>query len=461
MPRTPKQPNTQLAELLDEAAMPAKGIARRVVARGTDRGLSLAYDHNSVRRWLEGERPQHAARALIADVLAEALGRHVTPADCGLPGYDDASLEFPLEWTGGIRTAGQLYRADVDRRRALTAGYSPSAYPSAATRWLTHPPGAGPAHKGRTRVGRPEIAAIRQMTRAFYDLDNKVGGGRIRTTVVQYLDSNVAPLLRGTYTVEVGRELFAASAELTKAVGWMAYDCEEHGLAQRYLVQALRMAQTAGDQGLCAEILAAMGHQATYIGRPGEAVDLARAAQTAAVRSGHPALVAECHLIEAHGHAGLADRRATSGALRAGEQAFDADDPDPPDWLAYTSTGCRHLKVLGPAGIGFGGAGWAAVTMEPGAGSTYTASGDPQPCPEGEPTFADTDPAAGQGTVEERKAGGEPVSYLATSLMCLDLATGAFTNVEQRLWLIPGAEILVVDNYRFDETEDLLVSAEW
>ncbi|MFV2197390.1 hypothetical protein [Nocardiopsis sp. LOL_012] len=345
MPRTPKQPNTQLAELLNETHMPAKGLARRVVAHGHERGLVLAYDHNSVRRWLEGERPQQPVPALIAEVLAEALGRPVNPADCGLPGHEDFSPEFPLDWTSGIHTAAQLYRDDAERRRTLTGGYSSAAYPSAATRWLTHPPGLEPIHRGRARVGRPEIDAIRQMTRAFYDLDNRVGGGRIRSTVVQYLNSNVAPLLRGTYTSEIGRELFSAAAELTKAVGWMAYDCEEHGLAQRYLVQALRMAQTAGEHGLCAEILAAMGHQATYIGRSGEAVDLARAAQSAAARSGHPALVAECHLIEAHGHAGRSDTRATSGALRAGEKAFEKDDPAPPEWLAYFDSAYLAAKV--------------------------------------------------------------------------------------------------------------------
>ena len=345
MPRTPKQPNTQLAQLLDESGMPAKGLARRVVSRGDELGLSLSYDHNSVRRWLEGERPQQPVPALISGVLSETLGRPVSPQDCGLPSGDEHTLEFPLSWTTGISTAGQLYRADLERRRVLFGGYSPAAYPSATTRWLTHPPSPGPAHRGRNRVGRPEIAAIRQMTRAFRDLDNRVGGGRIRSTVVQYLDANVTPLLHGTYTEEIGRELFSAAAELTKAVGWMAYDCEQHGLAQRYLVQALRMAKTAQDDSLCAEILAAMGHQATYIGRSAEAVDLARAAQSAATRTGHTALMAECHLIEAHGHAGLSDHRATSASLRAGVKAFEAKDREPPEWLAYFDEAYLAAKV--------------------------------------------------------------------------------------------------------------------
>jgi hypothetical protein len=337
VPRQPKAPNRLLADLLAETGLPAKGLARRVVARGADRGVDLGYDHNSVRRWLEGEQPLPPAPHLIAEVISEHLGRTITPDACGFAGGSvDVALEFGMSWTDGIAAADALYRADAERRRALTtAAYSTAAYPSTAVRWLTLPGGDVPAHRGRSRVGRPEIAALRQMTRAFRALDNEFGGGRVRATVVQYLHSNVAPLLRGTYTEEIGKALFSAAAELTREVGWMAYDLEEHGIAQRYLVQSLRMAQTAGDDALCAEVLAAMGHQATYVGRGGDAVDLARAAQIAARRAGHPALMAECLLIEAHGHAVRLDGRACSTALAAGERAFDRDDPNAPEWLRF------------------------------------------------------------------------------------------------------------------------------
>ncbi len=347
MPRRTKSPNTRLAELLDESGLPAKGLARRVVALGRDGGARLGYDHNSVRRWLEGEQPLAPAPRLVAAVLSEALGRRVTPAEAGFgPDDADAALEFALTWTDSISTAATLYRSDTERRRALVgAVFSPGAYPATAARWLTLPGADVPVHRGRARVGRPEIEAIRQMSRAFRDLDNRVGGGRIRSTVVQYLDSNVAPLLRGTYTEEVGRDLFSAAAEMTRMVGWMAYDAEAHGIAQRYLVQALRMARTAGDAALSAEILAAMGHQAVYVGRAGVAVDLARAAQAAAARSGHPALLAECHLIEAHGHAGIGDGRATSASLRAGQKAFGAEPADTPEWLAYFDGAYLSAKI--------------------------------------------------------------------------------------------------------------------
>ena len=50
-------------------------------------------------------------------------------------------------------------------------------------------------------------------------------------------------------------------------------------LAQRYFIQALGLAQAAGDRLLGASILDAMSHQATYTGRFGEAASLARAAR--------------------------------------------------------------------------------------------------------------------------------------------------------------------------------------
>ena len=59
----------------------------------------------------------------------------------------------------------------------------------------------------------------------------------------------------------MGRTLFSATAEFTLGVGWMAYDAGKHGLAQRYMAQALRMAHAANDRAFGGRILAAMSHQ--------------------------------------------------------------------------------------------------------------------------------------------------------------------------------------------------------
>ena len=100
--------------------------------------------------------------------------------------------------------------------------------------------------------------------------------------------------------------------------------------------QALAYARHADDHALAAEILAAQAHQALYLARPDEAVDLARAAQAAAVRHGSATLLTECLVMEAHGHAARNDARACGAVLARAEQTFDrAAREDDPAWLAY------------------------------------------------------------------------------------------------------------------------------
>jgi hypothetical protein len=155
--------------------------------------------------------------------------------------------------------------------------------------------------------------------------------------VVRYLCDEVAPLLRdGRYSDAVGRELFTAAAELTRLAGWMAYDLEQHGLAQRYLIQALRLAREANDQAFGGEILAGMSHQAVYLGRADDALDLARAAHDSAVKAGVPALAAESLIMQAHALAVSKEPVACAQALNAAEQAFERSNPaDNPPWLQY------------------------------------------------------------------------------------------------------------------------------
>ncbi|WP_246148078.1 hypothetical protein [Nonomuraea turkmeniaca] len=186
-------------------------------------------------------------------------------------------------------------------------------------------------------MGSAEIAAIHEVTRSFGELDNRFGSGRVRTSVVKYLDSAVTPLLKdGSYGEATGRRLASAAAELTRLAGWMAYDMEQHGLAQRYLIQALRLARGAEDHTLGGEILAGMAHQAIYVGQPAHALDLARAAQLAARSAGVNTLLASAHVLEAHAHAGRGDARSCGASLHAAERAFDARRPvDEPRWLSY------------------------------------------------------------------------------------------------------------------------------
>src|SRR5215472_12375015 len=332
MPRPAREPNRQLQMLIEEAGFSHKGLARRVNDLGRAKGIqSLSYDHSSVIRWLKGEHPRGPVPSLIAEVLSMSLGRRIAPAELGFC--------FSSSWRDTIDGITALWRSDVERRQFIVdSAFAAGAYATSAIRWLTVPHTGIELPANPTRqVNGADVDAIREVTGTFLRLDNLFGGGRARPTVVRYLYDEVAPLLReGRYSDAVGRELFTAAAELTRLAGWMAYDLEQHGLAQRYLIQALRLAREANDQAFGGEILAGMSHQAVYVSRADDALDLARAAHNSAVKAGLPALEAESLIMQAHALAVSKDPVACAKALNAAEQAFERLNPaDNPPWLQY------------------------------------------------------------------------------------------------------------------------------
>src|SRR5260370_14647415 len=197
---------------------------------------------------------------------------------------------MPTTPTEAARVVGGLSEGDLEQRRVVIGSDCDLiAYSSAALRWVVAPRTAMAAGKGTRGIGMADVQEIREATGAFRVLDNRLGGGRIRPTVVEYLHTDIAPLLCDCWCTEDGRRhLFSAAAELAQLAGWQAYDLEMQGLAQRYLVQPLTMARFAGDEGLGGEILAAMSHQAVYVAPPNHAIDMPQAAQLSGHRAGLP-----------------------------------------------------------------------------------------------------------------------------------------------------------------------------
>lgn len=253
---------------------------------------------------------------------------------------DERQSDVPVNrsWREDVRAAVQLWEGDVNRRDMLRQTmFSAAGYTLPALRWLTAPAPQTVTQDGSRTVGQPDIDTIREMTATYRRLDNQYGGGHARDTVFRYLNQEATPLIvEGRYDPATGRQLLAAVAELTQLAGWQAYDMAEHGLAQRYFTRALDLARAANDSGLGAEILAAMSHQATYLGHTATGVDLARAARQTAHRAGLAVLTAEAQVMEAHAHATARDERACAAALHQAERALDrADRSSEPHWLGY------------------------------------------------------------------------------------------------------------------------------
>jgi transcriptional regulator with XRE-family HTH domain len=231
-------------------------------------------------------------------------------------------------WNATVPAESQRNGESVERRKFLKVG----ATAIGATLL------AGPAAATTRRVSPGCITdGVRDMTRHFRGLDNRFGGGHSKSVATAYLTTIVEPQLREAGGRAADRKrLLSAAAELQHLVGWMSFDTGQPSDGHRYMRQALKLCQEAGNDALVAEMLAGMSHQATFHGSANSAVDLALAAGHSAKRAGSPALRAEAAVMEAHALALGSDRPGALNALGEAERAFNASDPsNSPEWLSY------------------------------------------------------------------------------------------------------------------------------
>ncbi|GAA1912115.1 hypothetical protein GCM10009716_22460 [Streptomyces sodiiphilus] len=352
-PLITRQPNERLLSLIREAGCSNAGLARRVNMCAAERGLDFRYDKTSVARWIRGQQPRGRAPAVIAEALGRKLGRTVTPDEIGMGDSRQlasaAGLRFAAGLAEGLEQAVELWRSDIARRELNGAGagmygaagsnVAPAALVEPSRDWLITPPDAEVARGSGPRVGPADVAAVRATTVALVDLDRRWGAGHVRPVVVHYLNSVVAGLLAGSYREAVGRDLFGATARLTELAGYMAVDCGLPGLAQRYYIQALRLAQAAGDRGFGGYVLAAgMSHLAAELGNPREVIQLARAAQEGTRGRVPPRAEALFLAAEARGHAQLGDRETCDRVAARAQGALERAEPpdgDDPHWIAH------------------------------------------------------------------------------------------------------------------------------
>ncbi|AVH59148.1 MULTISPECIES: regulator [Streptomyces] len=373
-----RTPNRQLAALIAEAGFSNAGLARRVDQLGLEHGLDLRYDKTSVTRWLRGQQPRGTTPALIAEVFTRRLGRRLSAQDLGLdacaPVY--AGLEFAATPEEAVDIVSGLWRKDSGSHAELRKiAFTPAGLVVPSRDWLigraddkvgrgdpgpvripaqgrtdspkspASPEQGGPPSRQRSQTERGpgqkvtggDIAALRSVGELFRSLDHAYGGGHARQALVRYLEHEAEPMLRGAYGEQTGRRLFAAAADLTRLAGWTSYDIAAHGLAQRYFVQALRLAQAAGDRAYGSYVLVTMSRQAVHLGHGREAVQLARVAQQGAGSAAPPVVQALLHAVEARGHGVLGEVRACTASLVRAERALETSrtGDEVPYWARF------------------------------------------------------------------------------------------------------------------------------
>jgi hypothetical protein len=318
------RPNEELRLLLTEAGWTGEQLARTVNRLGAEIGATLRYDRTAVSHWLAGIRPRPPVPGLIAEAFARRLARPVTAADAGVGPSAPAPRQEPGP-SGLAAELGNLSRAQTGAgsgSRVLPEfRYSLAALAVPAWAWEL------PGWPERTRAsaapaGTAEAEAAESIGRVFLAGDAAFGGGSTRRALAAYLSQDLAPRLTAPARPAIRRRLHLAAAQLTYLCGFMSFDDELNGLAQRYYLTALRLCTDANDQINYAVTLRAMSVQALALGHRRHAVHLAEAA-AASGRAAGPARQAFLYGQLAVAHAADGDPHNAVAALAAAERRID------------------------------------------------------------------------------------------------------------------------------------------
>ncbi|MEV0265165.1 sporulation protein [Streptomyces sp. NPDC050617] len=342
--RRTRPPNTDLVRLVEACGASHKSLALRINQLAHRAGMETDYSHTSVANWCRrGMTPKWPVPKLLSQAIGERLGRSVDLSEIGMGEAEaidaDVGLDFPREPVDAVRIATSFW-SSVNRRDFLAgSGFAASAFTTPVTRWLVAPADEAADHKGGQRVGRADLDELREAADGARRWDSKYGGGNWQANSVNdCLDRRAGPLLKGSFSSRIGRELFSVTAELSRLAGWTAFDVGAHSAAQRHFVQGLRLARAGGDVQLGCYVLTTMAMQTLMRGFVPEAVDIAQGAFERSKGQTVPRVLAFAKLIEARAHARGNDSRAASQALKHSEdllgQAQD-DSGDEPAWIDF------------------------------------------------------------------------------------------------------------------------------
>lgn len=348
-----REPNILLRDEIAAGGWTYESLARAVVRIAAENGEVLRTNKSAIAHWAGGTRPGERTARYLAEALSRRAGRPVTPTRIGLEPPGGPALDGP----DPVSTASALGRAGIERPYLLAAAAFtvadlalPLSYDhDAVSRMLT-------ARKGTARVGRQEVAVIRQITNVFGAADEILGGGHGLTTVTTYLADTAAPMLRGRFPDEqTRRDAFGAVAELAWLAGFKHHDLGQDGAAQRYYLLGFQFACEADPHAHAAWMMRTLAHQALALRQPRFCIDLAEAAISRSRGHADAATQALLHITRARAYAAVGEKVLAARTLLAAETALSQDNGTQPSFslLAGPAAGAvdshtaRTLTELG------------------------------------------------------------------------------------------------------------------
>ncbi|MFF0200420.1 hypothetical protein [Streptomyces sp. NPDC005017] len=362
------QPNTRLSDLFGLAGWSKGELARLVNRQAVAMGHpQLSTDTSRVRRWIDmGEIPRDPVPRVLAALFTERLGRVVTIEDLGLVRHGRAGkrqgggiqehpdgVPWAPERTAAVLTEFTGMDLMLNRRGLVGAGAAlaaGSALSSAMHNWLHTDPAlsadapvldnplhADPAGFDRYEaapIGSQEIEELERSVEVFRAWDAARGGGLQRKAVVGQLNE-VGGMLAYHHPPHLQRRLWGVAANLAVLAGWMSHDVGLEPTAQKYFVIAAHAAREGGDRPRAGEALSRAARQMVHLGRPGDALDLMKLAQSGSGERVLPRTKAMFHTIEAWAQASMGKGQAMRRTLGRAEDLFVSDKADeaPPSWM--------------------------------------------------------------------------------------------------------------------------------
>lgn len=346
-----REPNILLDALIDEAGMSRDGFAARVNDAGTRHGLTLLYDHASVRRWIrDATVPRGQVPDLICEILSTRLGRAVSLSDAGLDHGVPDGEGAPLARTVDAATA--LWRSNYKQSASPrdTRPVQGAAAIAPVFEWENPPDDLDVSRHAGDRVGIAHVRVLQAARLRYERMYREAGGIPVRPRIVEFLTQRAAPALKGTYNDETGRLLHRAAGGLAALAGICSYDVDLQGTAQRYYFQALRMAKASGDRGFGGYVIALLANQSLYRGNNRQVIQYAETALRGAKGRLSPGLITDLSSLQAKAYARIGDRDGCHAAMtRAEATAVRIRPAEEPPETSYVQAGLvetQHADAL-------------------------------------------------------------------------------------------------------------------
>lgn len=334
------------ADLTPLLVVPGENVRRWRERRGME-ATTLAELIGHRRDWLWRIETGRSPLEKVTDVLAvcRALGVSLDTlcSESGLTAEENHALSpvpaltgLDVPWTAwGALSALRAITEDevrgMDRRGFLVATTAAATHGMLAT-----PAVADVSRTGGSQVTDAVIDAIERTIVSLRALDNQLGGPRVAyrdpLRIVRDLLTN------GAYSDRIGRRLHAVAAELLRLCGWVAYDSNDPGRAQRYWVAGAKHTKVAGDTAMGAHVIASLASLTLKRNDFGSAISQAEDAQMHYAGES-PKVKARLHLQTAKCHAAMGDLLRCQRELSAAEDLVSGFDDPSPEWASWIDEG--------------------------------------------------------------------------------------------------------------------------